>query len=136
MAVKLGLDAKLYVGGTEVENCRNLSLGLEKTEADVSVRGSGGWTAIVGTMKNVTIEWEMVDDSTDAALPVIISAWIDGTDLAISVEDGGTEYGGGSGIQALCEILSISREESLEDAIIYSITAKPTYAPDNNPEWV
>ena len=58
--VKLGLDAKLYfcaagIGGTptwtELTNVKNVTLNLQKGEADVTTRANNGWKATAGTLK-------------------------------------------------------------------------------------
>ena len=74
MSVKLGLDAKLYRNtGTfaspawnEVINVKDLTLNLEAGEADVTTRGNNGWRATVATLKDGSIEFEMVWDTADA----------------------------------------------------------------------
>jgi len=75
MAIKLGMDAKLYycaagIGGTptwsELTNVKNVTLSLQKGEADVTTRANGGWKATAATLKEGTIEFEMVWDTADA----------------------------------------------------------------------
>ena len=61
MAVKLGLDAKLFRNtGTfatptwnEITNVRDVTLNLEAGEADVTTRGNNGWRATVATLKDL-----------------------------------------------------------------------------------
>ena len=74
MSVKLGLDAKLYycvagIGGTptwtELSNVKNVTLNLQKGEADVTTRANNGWKATAGTLKEGSIEFEMVWDTSD-----------------------------------------------------------------------
>jgi len=73
MAVKLGLDAKLYRNtGTfaapawnEIKNVKDVTLNLEAGEADVTTRGNAGWKATVATLKDGSIEFEMVWDTAD-----------------------------------------------------------------------
>ena len=58
MSTRLGMDAKLYRNSgsfgspiwTEVTNVKDLTLNLEKGEADVTTRANGGWRATVGTL--------------------------------------------------------------------------------------
>lgn len=75
MSVKLGLDAKLYycvagIGGTptwvELTNVKNVTLNLQKGEADVTTRANNGWKATAATLKEGSIEFEMVWDPSDA----------------------------------------------------------------------
>ena len=62
--VRLGLKAKLYrnTGSygsptwNEVKNVKDVTLTIEKGEADVSTRGNDGWRALIGTLKSASIE--------------------------------------------------------------------------------
>ena len=77
MSIRLGMEAKLHfkpggVGGsgswTELDNVKDLTLNLETGEADVTTRGNQGWRATVATLKDGSIEFEMVWDTSDAGL--------------------------------------------------------------------
>ena len=73
MSHKLGLDAKLFRNtGTyaapvwvEIKNVKDVTLNLEAGEADVSTRGNAGWKATAATLKDGSIEFEMVWDSEE-----------------------------------------------------------------------
>ncbi|MCK6458214.1 MAG: hypothetical protein L6Q92_17005, partial [Phycisphaerae bacterium] len=69
MAIKLGMDARLNykTGGqggggawTELANVKDVTLSLETGEADVTTRANSGWRAIVATLKEASVEFEMV----------------------------------------------------------------------------
>jgi len=75
MAIKLGMDARLNfkTGGqggggawTELANVKDVTLSLETGEADVTTRANSGWRATVATLKEATVEFEMVWDTADA----------------------------------------------------------------------
>jgi len=75
MPIKLGMEAKIYykVGGqggggawTELTNVRDVTLSLETGEADVTTRANSGWRATVATLKDASVEFEMVWDTADA----------------------------------------------------------------------
>ena len=74
MDIRLGMDAKLYHGPagstatSELTNTRDVTLNLETGEADATTRGSGGWRAIVATLKEGTVGFEMVWDMEDTGL--------------------------------------------------------------------
>lgn len=143
MSVKLGLDAKLYfcvagIGGTptwtELTNVKNVTLSLQKGEADVTTRANNGWKATAGTLKEGSIEFEMVWDTADAGFTAIKDAYFNNTILGLAVMDGGITSGGSQGLWADCMIIDFSRDEPLEDAISVKVTAKPTYSA-NAPIW-
>jgi hypothetical protein len=58
------------VGGsgawTELTNAKDVTLNLEAGEADVTTRGNNGWRATVPTLKEASVEWEMVWNTADA----------------------------------------------------------------------
>ncbi|MBN8605070.1 MAG: hypothetical protein J0M26_28995, partial [Planctomycetes bacterium] len=96
MPAKLGLDAKLYrntgVFATPVwdliGNVRDLTLSLEAGEADVSTRSNNGWRATVGTLKDASLEFEMVWDTADADFTAIRDAFLNNTNIEFAVMDG------------------------------------------------
>jgi hypothetical protein len=73
MAIRLGLDARLYRNtgnpGSSlwqlVPNVRDVTLNLETGEADVTTRGNVGWRANAGTLNDASIEFDLVWDSDD-----------------------------------------------------------------------
>lgn len=137
MGVKLGMNGKLYycaagIGGvpvwTELGNVRNLTLNLSKGEADVTTRGNNGWRANVGTLKEGSIEFEMVWDPADEGFAAIFDGWLNDTVLGFAVMDGDIETAGTQGLWADCSVINCTRQEGLEEAMLASITIKPTYS--------
>ncbi|MBK9126279.1 MAG: hypothetical protein IPM13_00545 [Phycisphaerales bacterium] len=67
----LGMDAKLYYGtagaaaATLMGNVRNVTLNLEAGEADVTTRANSGWRATAPTLRECSVEFEMVWDPDD-----------------------------------------------------------------------
>lgn len=143
MSVKLGMEAKLYRNtGTyavptwvELDNVKDLTLNLESGEADVTTRGNAGWRATVATLKEGSIEFEMVWDTGDTNFTAIQDAFFNGTDIEFAVMDGDITASGTQGLRATMAITSFSRSEALEEALMVSVNAKPTYA-TNAPEWM
>jgi hypothetical protein len=143
MAVKLGLDARLYRNtGTyasptwnEIKNVKDVTLSLETSEADVTTRGNSGWRATVATLKDGSIEFEMVWDTDDDDFAVIRDAFLNRAAIEFAVMDGDITVSGSQGLRALCVVTNFSRNEALEEAITVSVTVKPTYSV-NPPSWV
>lgn len=137
MALRLGMDAKLYYGAagatasTELTNVKDVTLSLEKGEADVTTRANQGWRAMVGTLKEGSVEFEMVWNTADAGFTAIKNAFFGNTPIALAILDGED----GSGLDADFAITNFSRNEALEEAITVSVTAKPTYS-TRAPAWV
>jgi hypothetical protein len=127
MAQRLSLvDAKLFygpagsTGGTLITNVKDLSLKMKKGEAKVDSRASR-YAKRKGSLKEIEVEWEMNDDSSDAALTAIIAAFINDTPLAFLIKDAQD----GHGIDGDFEVFGCDREEKLEDAVTYKINIKP-----------
>ena len=144
--VKLGLDAKLYyciagIGGSplwvELSNVKNVTLSLTKGEADVTTRANNGWKATAGTLKEGSIEFEMVWNTADAGFKAIKDAYFNNLPIGIAAMDGpitGPNSNGNQGLWADCMITDFSRDEPLEEALSVKVTAKPTYS-TNPPIW-
>ncbi len=136
MGVRLGLDAKLYRNTAtpaaptwnEISNVKDVTLSLEAGEADVTTRGNGGWRATVGTLKDGSVEFEMVWDTEDDDFGAIRDAFLNRAAVEFAVMDGPIAVAGSQGLRAICMITNFSRNEALEEAITVSVTAKPTYA--------
>lgn len=144
MAIRLGMDAKLYykvggVGGSgswqELVNVKDVTLNLETGEADVTTRGNAGWRATVATLKEGSIEFEMVWDTGDAGFTAIKNAYFANAKIGFAVMDGDITVSGSQGLQADFSITNFSRKEALEEALTVSVTAKPTYS-TTAPQWV
>jgi hypothetical protein len=143
MSVKLGLDAKMFRNtGTystpvwnEIKNVRDVTLSLETGEADATTRGNNGWRATVATLKDGSVEFDMVWDSADDDFTAIRDAFLNKTALELAVMDGDIATTGSQGLRASFMITNFSRNEPLEEAITASVTVKPTYSA-HPPEWM
>ncbi|MBX3435812.1 MAG: hypothetical protein KF847_21040 [Pirellulales bacterium] len=140
MAIKLGMEAvlKYKAGGqagggswTALGNVKDVTLNLETGEADVTTRANAGWRATVGTLKEASVEFEMVWDTADAGFTAIKNAFFNNAVIGLQVLDGTS----GQGLQADFSITNFSRSEALEEAITVSVTAKVTYSA-TAPSWI
>lgn len=140
MAIKLGMDAVLNfksggVGGAgswvELANVKDVTLSLETGEADITTRANAGWRATVGTLKEASVEYEMVWDTADAGFTAIKDAFFNNAVIGLQVLDGPA----GEGLEADFSITNFSRSEQLEEALTVSITAKVTYD-GTAPAWI
>ncbi len=142
MAIKLGMEAKLLykAGGqggggawTALGNTRDVTLSLEAGEADVTTRANAGWRATVATLKEASVEFEMVWDTEDAGFTAIRSAFFQNAPIGFQIMDAAPPDG--QGLQADFSITNFSRNEALEEAITVSVTAKVTYSA-TAPTWI
>ena len=146
MSTKLGLDAKLYRNTgdyaspvwEELSDVKDLTLSLEKGEADVSTRGSGGFRLTKGTLKDASIEFQLQHNSETtptAQRKALRDAFLGNAGLELAVMDGDITTVGTEGLRATFDVLNFSRNENLEESIVYDVTIKPTLAA-NPPEWM
>lgn len=140
MARKLGIEAKLMykVGGQaaggswiELTNTKDVTLNLEKSEADATTRGNAGWRATVAVLKDGSVEFEMVWDTEDPGFAALKDSYFDNEIIGLQVLDSA----GGEGLQADFMVTNFSRNEPLEELLTVSVTVKPTYS-ENPPQWI
>jgi len=144
MAIRLGMDCKLYYNSSgdwaspvwvEIGNAKDVTLNLETGEADVTTRGNGGWRATIATLKEGSVEFEMIWDSEDTSFAAFRSAFFNNTSVEVAAMDGDITESGSSGLHAACSVTNFTRNEPLEEAVTASTTIKPTYS-ENAPEWM
>ena len=138
MAIKLGLDAKLFRGtaGTqgniEVTNVKDVSLSLESGEADVTTRKAKGWKLSVATLKEASLEITILYDTEDEDFIAFKEAYVSNTPISLFVTDGDTTA---HGLDADFSVTGFTVDQPLEEAVTVKVTAKPT-ASDRAPVWV
>ena len=138
MAIKLGLDAKLFRGtaGTqgsiEVTNVKDVSLSLESGEADVTTRKAKGWKLSVATLKEASLEITILYDTEDEDFLAFKEAYFSNTPISLFVTDGDTTA---HGLDADFSVTGFTVDQPLEEAVTVKVTAKPT-ASDRAPVWV
>lgn len=147
----LGLNAKAYrlKSGTRaawpasgaptdlelMNNVKDVTINLETGEADVTTRGGSGWRQTAATLKDGSVEFEMIHDPGDADFTAIQAAWLNGTNIAMAFLDGASDTAGVSGLWADFQITNFSQSQPLEEAMTISVTAKPARS-DVAPEWI
>jgi hypothetical protein len=141
MAFKLGLSAKLYrdTGSAwdEIPNVKDLTLSLEKGEADVSTRGNNGWKASIAALKDASVEFNMVYDLADPDMIAIRDSFLNNTALRFMILDGAQDVAaaGSQGLMASFMVTSFKLPQNLEEAQMAEVVMKPTYAAAA-PAWV
>ena len=131
----LGLEAKLFYGAagstasTEMTNVKDVTLSMETGEADVTTRAAEGWRLTAATLKEASVEFEMVWDPSDGGFGAIKEAYFKAEPLALFVSDGNN-----NGLDADFVVTSFSRSEPLEEALTVSVTCKPTLV-NRAPTW-
>jgi len=159
MALSLGMNAKMYFLSTgtratwgtadgdgvhegaapgnltEMGNVRDVTLNLEQGEADATTRTNNGWRATEPTLKEGSVEFEMVWDHADPAFVKFFKAWLNRTVIACAALDGDKAVADVEGLWADFKVISFTKNEPLEDVQLVSVTIKPAYSAVA-PEWV
>lgn len=129
----LGMNAGLYQGAaestdpgamTKVDNVRDVTLQMEAGEADITTRGNSGWRATAPTIRECTVEFQMVWKPGDAVFDAIKTAFLSAGTVALAVLDQLASVAGAQGPLGDFSITNFTRNESLEEAIVADVTAK------------
>jgi hypothetical protein len=127
------MNAGLYQGAagsttpssmSEVDNVRDVTLSLEAGEADITTRGNSGWRATAPTLRECTVEFQMVWRPGDAVFDAIKSAFLSAGTVALAVLDQKATISGAQGPLGDFSITNFSRNEAIEEAIVADVTAK------------
>jgi len=133
----LGKDCKLYHSETltatptgaedwsEIDNAKDVNLQLDNGEADISTRGST-WKATAATLKEASIETELLWKPSDPAFAAVLDAWLNNKEIAVAAMSGGMAVSGSQGLAGNCVVTSFKRNEPLEEAVTVSVTLKPS----------
>jgi hypothetical protein len=159
MAALLGMNAKLYrlTTGTraswasadsngisiaaapsnldEIVNVKDLSLSLSTDKADVTTRGNNGWKATEPTLKDGTINFQMVFDSSDADFTALQRAFLNNTVIALAALSGDKATVGSQGLWADFKVSNFTKSENLTEAQMYDVELTPAYS-SVAPQWV
>ena len=129
----LGMNAGLYQGAagatdpssmTEVDNVKDVTLSMEAGEADITTRGNSGWRATAPTLRECTVEFQMVWRPGDTVFDAVKSAFLTAGTVALAVLDQKRTITGAQGPLGDFSITNFSRNEALEEAIVADVTAK------------
>jgi hypothetical protein len=148
MSTPLGLSAKIYYGvnatqgalpttWTELTNVADVTLDMSKGEADVTTRANDGWRAIVGTLKEGSVDIKMMFDPTDTGFTAVQNAFFTGTDIGFLIMSGdkGAAAGASQGLKALFQVVGWTKGEPLEEAQTINAKIKITRCA-TAPAWV
>jgi hypothetical protein len=145
MAVTRGKDFKLYRNTdepydssptwSEVTNVRDLTRSLEPALADASIRGSD-FRLQVPTLKDFTIEFQMVYDPDDTHYDAMEDAFFNNDLQEFVILDGSINTAGSKGLRFQGYLSNFSVNEALEDVGLTDVSIVPGYTPDNLPRRV
>jgi len=89
---------------------------------------------VLATLKDGTVEFEMVWSAGDTDFEAFRDAWLNGTLIDCWVLDGSSSTSGNQGLRAEFAVLNFTRNEPLEDVVTASVTIRPGIS-SNAPAW-
>lgn len=135
MAKVLGLACKTYYNATdtgiapedftEATQITSVSIDGSRATADVSTRGTAGYRAKVGTLKEGTVSFEVFyDTSADANtfFDALETAYQSNTAIIFWFGNGAISSAASRGFMASFVVSDFSESQELEDAVRYSVT--------------
>jgi len=117
---KLGRECTLSIGANELKLAKEVTVELGGSEVDVTTRDSQGIKRTVLALKELTISGSAVYSPDDAAVQALVSAYMGGTPLEVTVSDPTLSYTG------KWAVTSLSQGQPLEDVATLDFTLKPT----------
>lgn len=138
----VGLDCKAYKNSAtyasptwaEMTPVKGVTTNLEKGAADLSKRGST-WKAHRSTLKDLTIELEMVWDHANTICTDLLTAFLNNTLVDCAFLDGPVATAGSQGPRCEFEVTKFSRAEPLEEGVMVNVTLKPSALATHDPTW-
>lgn len=136
---------------TEVSYTRDVTLNLDKNLADLSSRASGGWAQQVSTLKNASIDFQILWRPDDAVFTEMLARYLDGCPVCMCIMDGEVFWSGTttvanasscvgitpyvvSGLYADFTVNTFSRGEPLQEGVTADINIVPTVGAIR-PQW-
>lgn len=135
MAKKVGYAAKLYTGtagttaATLVGHAKDVKVSVSIDTIDATDRDNSGWKDNLAGLKDATLSFHLVYDSTDTNYSTIRAASIAGTPLAFKPDNGN-----GSGLDADWTITKFEESQENGEAVGADVECVP-YCGSRTPSW-
>jgi hypothetical protein len=135
MGKQVGLDMKLYYNSASyaaptwvlINNVRDLTGPDAFSEADVSTRKLG-MKETEPALRDISIEWEMVyDDQDTTGFVQMQTNYYNRSVTELALADNLIATSGAHYLRVTCKLLKFERNEALEGANLYSVSAKPCW---------
>ena len=128
----LGMNCKLFAGAAgvalasldEITNVKDVNVNLEAGEADVTTRANSGWRATAATLKEATVEFEMIWKPGDTGFDLFEAAFLAGTNVSMAALTGSLSTANSDGPYGDWSVTNFSRSEPLEEGTTASVTCK------------
>ena len=138
---KLGRRAKIYVNSAtygsptwvEISLARDVSDNKGTTSVDADCREMGDWEVKLAVSKNLSIDFDMIHDSANAAWVLLSAAFDALSTVDVLMLDGPRTTAGSKGMRATCSIEKFAATQPLKNIQVDSVTLAPalsSYPPE------
>lgn len=134
----LGIKGKLYrnaailtsttwsaTGWDEIKRVKDVSVEIDKSEADATTRENDGWEQTVGVLKRSEFPFDLVYDPDDLDYQAVRDAFLDDTEIALAVLDV-TAGTASEGLVSNFSVLKFGRAEMHDDVMRVPVMVKPS----------
>ncbi len=129
----IGLNAKTYrnTGSyesptwVEFKNIVDLEYPDSMQEADFTTRGSNGFSEKEPTLRDLELNFGMVNKAGDADLAAVATAYASRAKLDLQVLDNGIAVNGAKGVRARWKVFSFKKGQPLAGAQTMDVGMKP-----------
>lgn len=118
-----GFNMILKIGGSASGEAKDVDFNKQADEIDTTTRSSGGWKEFIQGLKEWDIDAGHLYVPSDAQILALQNAFLNGTVVAVEVEDPDGNNWSGNAI-----VTNISDAEPLDNAVMISVTLKGTGA--------
>lgn len=134
--LRLGANAKFYrntgVYATPVwdiiNNIHDFNVPMKWTEAPVTTRGAGGTIQVEPTLKDISFEFDMLEDMDDTDFTTLLAAFHAKTKLDVFACSGAYNAAGENYVRGEVKITDMSKGEPLDGVDTYKVVMKPCYS--------
>ena len=109
---------------THTQNVKDVTLNLTKQEDDDTVRANGGWKSTIGTLKEGSLDFQVMSDGTDVFFLALQGSFFNDADLKIEAEAVKAGLTTGSKLSAWVTCVSLTRNENIGEAVKYQVSLK------------
>ena len=117
----VGFNAVLKSGSTIIGKAKDVELDVSASEVDTTTRMSGGWKEFVQGLKEWSITVDQLFIISDVGLILLRDAFLNGNELAISMEDENED-----GFSGTVIVTNMKFAQPLDGAIMLPVTLKGT----------
>lgn len=131
------INTGTYASATwvEVGAVVNVTIDDELTEVDASRRSSGGWREMVTTLRDMTVNVDVIKDIDDPGFLALFAAATDKTPIEIAIVDGDNTVDGTDYVNFMSIITQWNKPQELEGVVQIAAVFRPTPDPDIVPTF-